>query len=379
MPDETPAGGLPPDDTTAPAPSDAAPASEAGAAPDAAGAQTGDHAPTRTPGGYAYTVVDDDDAPAPAPSAGGGVRASGVHPLLLVAAAIIPAVIVGVAVWLLASSGGGSDKNRVNADVSNVVNAFTQAQGSTSTRYEGKLAPGYPDGLPAYPGATLLSSILQLRGQDASYLVIYDTPDARQKVSSYFRDKLAADPFQLDAAQDGRDSTLSQFSRIDDPQISGLVLSAESDKDTRTTIVTSVQVVSGAKNSALPSYNPGASKTLPDGFPDAVPSYPGAVIIESGYQKQAGARTFILSFVTKDEITKALDFYRAQLPNGGLTVTDGDASQSSLESAAAVQFTDAAKTLGGQVVAGKLAEDATYTRIDMQVRATPASRGAPAP
>ena len=102
-----------------------------------------------TPGGFSYSVVDDGDAGSGGEAAA-PARSGGVPPLALIAAAIVPALIVGAAVWFFASSGGG-DKARVNADVSNVVNAFSQSQGATSTRYEGKLAPGYPDKIPLYP------------------------------------------------------------------------------------------------------------------------------------------------------------------------------------------------------------------------------------
>jgi hypothetical protein len=315
-----------------------------------------------TSGGYAYTVVKEGDAVAPASGPRGGV-----HPLLLVAAAIVPAIIVGVAVWFFAASGGG-DKARVNADVSNVVNAFSQAQGTTSTRYEGKIAPGYPGDIPLYPGAKLLSSVLQIRGEDASYLVIYDTHDKRDKVSAYYQDKFTADPFQVDAAQDSRDSALHQFSKIDDPNVRGLVLTAGSNDDTLTTIVVSLQVTSGAKAQTPASYDPGVAKTLPDDFPSGVPSYPDAVLVETGFQKQAGSSTFVVSFVTKDDISKVLDYYRGKFKDGGLTVTDGDASQSALVDATAVDFTDDKQTLGGQVTAGRLAEDKNYTRIELQVR-----------
>jgi hypothetical protein len=332
-------------------------------------AQESDKQPAATDGavtssGYSYTVVDEGAAVAHASGSRGGV-----HPLLLVAAAIVPAVIVGVAVWFFAASGSG-DKTRVNADVSNVVNAFSQAQGTTATRYEGKVAPGYPGDIPLYPGAKLISSVLQIRGEDASYLVIYDTHDKRDKVSAYYQDKLAADPFQVDAAQDSRDSALHQFSKIDDANIRGLVLTAGSNDDRLTTIVVSLQVTSGAKAQTPARYDPGVAKTLPDGFPNGVPPYPDAVLIETGFQKQAGASTFIVSFVTKDEITKVMDYYRGKFKDGGLTVTDGDATQSALVDATVVQFTDDKQTLGGQVTAGRLAEDKNYTRIDLQVRAT---------
>lgn len=361
MIDETPPEGLQPDEQ---APS----ANEQPGPADIAAPAATEPAEAVTPGGYTYTVVEDEDAAPNAPSSPGTSR--NMQPLLLAgAAAIVSALIAGVIVWFVAS-GGGASKDRINADVSNVVNAFSQAQGGASQRFEGSLAPGYPSDLPAYPGAKLLSSIAQVRGADASYLVIYDTGDNRAKVSAYFADKFSADPWQIDASQDGRDSALHQFSKINDEKIRGLVLAAESNGDNVTTIVVSLQITAGASALGTSTYDPGVPKTLPDGFPDTVPAYPGSVLVEAAYQTQPNGRAFTLSFVTKDDITKVLDYYRAQLQSSSLTVTDGDATQSTLENAAAIDFTDTAQTIGGQVTAGKLAEDGSYTRIDMQVQAT---------
>ncbi|MDP9236200.1 MAG: hypothetical protein M3P30_02180 [Chloroflexota bacterium] len=367
MPDETTSEGPSPRDA-------AAPDNPSAARPYDAATRGGDDAPhpvteptaALTPGGYSYTVVGDDDAE-PAAGVSDTPRARGISPLLLVAAATVPAVLVGLLVWFIAPSSGGGN-NRVNADVSSIVNWFSQSSGATSTRYEGKLAPGYPDGVPTYPSARLLSSVVQTQGEDASYFVIYDAKDSRQNVAAYFADKFGADPWQIEVAQDGHDSTGHRFSKIDDPNLSGYVIAAESDKDDLTTIVVSVQVTAGAKAAGLRPYDPGVAKTLPDGFPSGVPPYPDATLIESAYQKQANGRSFVLSFVTKDDIAKVLDYYRQQFSGDGLTVTDGDTSQSTLVNAEAVAFTDSGQTLGGQVIAGKLAEDPDYTRIDLQVR-----------
>ncbi len=320
-----------------------------------------------TPGGYAYTVVDDEAAELGRPNAAAkqGIR---IHAALLAAAVIIPAIAAGAIAWFMAPSGGG-DGGRIAADVANVISAFSQGNGATaSIRYEGELPAGYPNDVPSYPGAKLVSSMLQINGEDAGYLVVYDTGDSRGTVAAYFEDKLAADPWQVDAGQDNRDSTLQQFSKIDDPNIRGLVLAAESKGDKLTTIVVSVQVTAGAKDLANDAFALGASKPLPEGFPEAVPQYPDSTVIELAFQKQPNAKSFVVSFVTKDDISKVLDYYRDQLESGGLTVTDGDASQSPLADAEAVEFTDDEQTVGGQLTAGTFAEDESYTRIDLQVQ-----------
>lgn len=338
-----------------------------------ADAPAADAAEGRTEGGYAYTVVDDDDGAVPGGDASGKAGSGGFSGtklvLVVLAAAIIPAIIVGGLVWYFTSSSESGGSERLNADVTNVLNAFSSGRtGTVSTRYEGQLAPGYPSDLPTYPGAHLVSSVAQVSGSDVGYLAIYDTTDARNKVSAYFADKLSADPWQVEAGQDGADSALHQFSKIDDPNITGLVLAAESQDDNVTTIVVSSQVASGAANAKQRSYEPAVGKTLPADFPEKVTPYPDATLIETAFQKQSGGQAFNVSFITHDDTSKVLDYYRQQLASNGLTVTDGDASQSSLEDATALEFTDGSD-LNGLITAGKFAEDDSYTRIDVQAQA----------
>ena len=329
-----------------------------------------------TPGGYSYTLVDDSDAAATGAAPGSSPR-RGLLLLALVAAAIVPAAIVGTVVWFVASSGGGSDTPRLGADVANVINAFSQGEaGALTTRYEGQSPPGLPADLPTYPGAKVVSSIAQVRGDDVSYLVVYDTRDARDNVAAHFSGALGADPWQIDGGQDGGESTLHQFSKIDDANVAGLVLVAESKDDELTTIIESVQIISGAKDRKPTPVAARDSRPLPVGFPGDVPSYGGATLIESAYQKKAGAQSFAVSFITKDAASGVLDFYRDELGSAKLNVTDGDASQSGLEDAEAIQFSDDKSQLAGAIVVGKFAEDAAYTRIDVQVRV---AKAAPTP
>lgn len=318
-----------------------------------------------TAGGYSYTVVDDDGA-SPGASGGQGGR-RGISPIWLAIAAIVPAIVVGLAVWFLAP-GGGSDDTRTEKDVANVVSAFSSGQdGSVSTRFEGELPPGIPD-VPSYPGAKVVSSILQIRGNDAAYLVIYDTKDDRDKVASYLGDQFAADPWQIDAGQDSSESTLHQFSKIDDPDITGLVLISDAKGQDLTTIVESLQVAAGAKNAEKTPYAPPAARAVPDGFPDTLPTYDGSILIQSAFQKAPGAAQYAVSYITKGSQSDVMDFFRSKLGDAKLTVTDGDASQSSLEDAERINFTDDKQELTGIVTTGKFGEDPSYTRIDVQAQ-----------
>lgn len=328
-----------------------------------------------TAGGYSYTLVDDNDTAGGArPVAGIAGRRRRMPLLLAAAAAVVPAVIVAAVVWLLASSGGGNGTSRLGADMTTLLHAFSQGQpGTTTTRYEGTLAPGFPKDVPLYPGAKVLTSLAQVHAEDVSYVAIYDTKDGRDSVAARFAKDLDNDPWQIDGGQDGRESTLHQFSKIDDPNISGLVLVSASKDGKTTMILESVQVAAGAKDAKSPAFSVVAARALPDGFPDAVPPYTDATLIESAYQKKAGAKSFAISYITKDAALGVLDFYRGKFKDAKLMVQDSDASASSLQDAEAIQFADAKRTLAGGITVGKFADDATYTRIDVTVQVAKAA------
>lgn len=323
-----------------------------------------------TPGGYSYTVVDDSTVEPGVASHASTAARRGVPPLIAVVAAIVPAIVVGAIIWFVASSsGGGGDTGRLRSDVTSVLNAFSQGQaGTVTTPYEGQLAPGFPSDVPGYPGAKVVSALSQVHGEDVSYLVIFDTSDARDKVVAHFTDAFSTDPWQIDGGQDSRESTLHQFSKINDPDVTGVVLISDSKDGKTTTILESVQVTAGAKNAKSPAFAAVSSRALPDGFPDAFPPYAGATLIESAHQKKAGAQSFRASYVTKDAAAGVLDFYRTALAGAKLTVKAGDASNSSLQDAEAIQFAGDKQTLVGDVTVGKFADDGSYTRIDVSVR-----------
>ena len=296
----------------------------------------------------------------------GGIR---LTPALLAVLIILPMLVAGVIAWFAASVMAPENKSRLSADVANVLNAFSQGSaGAVSSRYEGETPPLFPSSIPKYPGAGIVSSVMQVTGQDVSYLVIYDTTDSRQKVAEYFDSQLKSDPWTIDASQDGRDSDVRQFSTSDDANLKALVLVAESKQDDRTTIVVSAQVTSGASGLIKQPYSPGDGKALPDGFPDKVPQYPGSTIIESSFQKQPPATNFTVSLVTKDDASKVLDYYRGQFKDSGLTVDAGSAATpQATPSDTSVTFTDDQQTVGGQVSVAPFADDDSYTRVDLQV------------
>lgn len=330
-----------------------------------------------TEGGYAYTLLDDEAAPGetrpPRPQRRPARRLS-LPVAALAALIVVPALVAGVAAWFIAGAldGGGGSDDRLSRNVTNVVNAFSQTDDAERViRYEGSLPPAFPDDIPLYPGGKVISSIVQVRGNDAGYIVVFDTSNSREDVAAWFSGALAKDPWQIEIEQVGRESTVQQFSNIEDPDVQGVVLEAESKGDDVTTIFMSIQVVGAAGDNAAETYDPGDGRPLPDGFPaDAIPQYPGSTVIESGYQRDASARTFVVSMVTKDDPTTVLQHYRDQFQSQQWTVTDAPAGSSQLPDGEAITFSGTDGTTSGSVEAGQLAEDKNFTRINVQVLAT---------
>ena len=337
-----------------------------------------------TPGGYAYEVVGAapaaravsaeaepvTEAEAAAPREKRSMRV----PLWgLFAAVAGTAVIVGVAVWFIAGSAsddGGGDE-RLNANVGSVINAFTQGQApGTLRRFDGALPPGYPADLPVYENAEIVSSLVQINDDDALFLAVYDTADPREDVAAYYKEALDTGDFQVDATQDGRESTIVQFTRTDDADVSGVVLVTESAEQDVTTIFYSVEVISGADDVDIEPFEPRVSRPLPEGFPDAVPQYPDAVVIETVFQRDAQNDVHGVAFITRDTTESVLEYYREEFDALGWTVSDADVSQSTIEEAQGINFESEDGETTGSVIAGAFEDDRNYSRVELQVRAT---------
>lgn len=322
--------------------------------------------------GYAYSVVgaDADVIAAPAAPVAGRER-HGLSLPWVAGLVVVTAVVAAVGAWFGAmaldddSGGGGSA-----ADVGSVLNAFTAGQGSDVVkRYEGATPPGYPSDIPVYPGAEVVASVLQIGGEDAAHLVVLHTDDARDDVAAYYQDALDADPWQVDGAQDARDSSVRRFTKIDDPDIEGIVLAAESADRAVTTIFLSVQVVGGAADADLPPFEAPVTRPLPPEFPGEFPQFPDSIIIQTAYQRAPSGNTHALSLIARTDATAAVDFYREELTGAGYTVEDASPEGSGLEEAVAVSFLSEDGETSGTVVSGNFTEDRNYVQIDVQVSA----------
>lgn len=322
-----------------------------------------DGAARTTRGGYEYTVVDDAAAaPVGGVEAAGGRGRGGVPVAAAALAVALAAGLAALVTWSVAGGGSGGDRH-VNQGVSNVLNAFGQEQQFTSTRYEGEEPPGLPD-LPRYDGARVVASVLQALEGDASYLVVYDTDDGRDDVTSFYRAAFDADPWQLEQGQDSASSTLFQFSNIEDPDIEGIVLVTDSKDADLTTIIVSVQEVAGAPDGAG-DFAPGEARAAPEGLPE-LPVVADAVLVQSAFQRQAGGRLFALSYLSQDDTDVILDFYRADLEDRGYTVEDLPADGAP-PGGAGIGFQHDGDGVTGTVSVSDFPVDDAYRQIEVQV------------
>jgi hypothetical protein len=270
---------------------------------------------------------------------------------------------------LLLEDGDTGADARASANVANIINAFSQGQGTSSIeRFESELPPGFPADVPAYPDGDVVSSLVQLGGDDVLFLAVFDTPDSRDEVAAYFKDELNSGDFQLDGLQDGREAALLQFSKTDDADVSGLVLVSESKEQDLTTIFYSVEVISGADDVELSPFVPRVSRPLPATYPSEVPQYPDGVVVETVTQREPQGDIFGVAFITRDSTASVLEFYGDAFEALGWTVSDADASNSELEDAEGINFESDDGALTGSVIAGVFQEDRNYTRTEMQVR-----------
>ena len=335
-------------------------------APPATSPEPADAAPdgATTAGGYSYEVVDDSSSAQSVPDR---TSRRGAPWWLVAIAVIVPAALVGAAVWFIF---GRADGESSSAEVSatNLLHTFTSGgEGTTTTKYEGELPPGYPEGIPAYDDAEVVASVLQIQGEDAGFIIVSDTSDPRDDVNAFLREHFDEDPWQITAGSDDRESTAYQFSKTDDPDISGIVLVTSSKDGNRTTIVTSVQQVAGAAEQEADPFEPGVSRSKPQGFPEEIPVYEGAMLIDASFQNDPQGDGYAISLVTTDDPGDVLDFYTGALEDAGLTVEEADASGSALENAETITFADDELLLQGDLTVGDFPEADGYTQIDIQV------------
>jgi hypothetical protein len=287
----------------------------------------------------------------------------------------VPALVVGLLVYLLA--GGTSDGNGGSAGVLEGLITGGDTQGTAS--YENELPPGFPAELPLYTDAKIAASFLLTGEQGARYFVILRTEDSTDAVYSFYIERLDQAPWQVEIARSSNEFTGMRFTRPDNPDIQGEMGIHHSNLDDQTTIYLTVDDVAATAAGQIPEepFVVGASRSLPASFPADIPIYEGksgeSTVVVSQFGRGGGNNNFVISFITRDSQTDVVNFYRQEFQRRGWNVTDSQASGTSF--ALGIDFNDGqSQQISGTVSADSFEEDASYTRVDMQLQVS-ARRG----
>jgi hypothetical protein len=295
--------------------------------------------------------------------------------LPLIAAALIPAVLVGLIVFFVA---GGSEED--GGSCNTALDGFVRLSLSQGEEIESscELPQGFPDGLPVYDGATLDGGFAIKSAEGTTFIVAYSTDGEKSDVYKYYLEQMDEDPWQIELSREADDFTGMQFSRPDSADVQGSITISHSELDNRTAIF--VFLLDASQTSTTSGSDrpiPAAGRALPPGFPKDVPIFEGkseSIILDTYFQREAGQNAFLVSFLTKDADVDVINFYTQEFQKRGWAVRDGETEPGDF--ALTVDFDDnkASKEVQGSIRADVYAEDASYTEVNLIVQVS-ASRG----
>jgi hypothetical protein len=290
----------------------------------------------------------------------------------MVGLAIVPALIVGVLVYALTSSGDDSDYSSASA----VIDGFIRigADPETIISYVDQLPPEFPESFPLYDNSSIdvSFSILDPQSNGVSFFAVFGTNDSPDSVYDFYLNRLRSDPWQVEFAQSSDDLTRLVFSNPEDAEVSGQLTVHHSSLDRRTVMYLTYEDLT-PENPPLPAereFSLGESRSLPPNFPNDIPVYQGdsdSVVRETVFERAPGASSYFISFLTEDGQADVIEFYRDEFQGRGWTVTDTDASgqQFSL----GIDFSEGQEqTLQGTITADSSEDNASYTLVNIFVQ-----------
>jgi hypothetical protein len=288
-------------------------------------------------------------------------------------------VLVALGAGLIAALGCGGGSNSKAESVIGKLLEVGQNPGTDTQVLVDKLPPDLPDGLPSYPGSSLLGSTITTSGGTKSLGVLSESGDPVDKVYTFYEQELDKDPWTVEISSFPSQAAGVQFTSASDPNLVGAVVIQASGDSSDSLIYLSVQNTSEAASPTPFKVEP--SKPLPRDWPSQVPLYPNASITGTAWGRSVGASEWQISFIAQTTATDIIDFYRTQLTNGGFVVTD-EAPQNgvSMLSFKNVQTTE---TWNGGVSAQTSTGDPSYAQGTVQIsissNATPQPSGTPTP
>ena len=297
-------------------------------------------------------------------------------PLFLLA--VVPAVVVGLLVYVIA--GGSGEKDRSAA----VIDGFVHSNGpndSAVTSYKGALPPGFPKDLPLYSGAKTVSSFLVASEDGRNYFAVLSTSAPPTKVYDYYLSVMDKEPWQVEVATSGGEFTGLRFTNPGNPDVQGEVAIYKSSLDDLTNIFITYQDESTqARRAEKPEskFTLGPSAALPPGFPSEVPMYTKSgepVVIETYFERSPGVTEYSISYLTKGSQGDVIKHYDDEFKKKSWETREP--RQSSGDFALALAFSDR-KQIEGTVSVDTFEKDDNYQKVELFVAVSKGS-GSPAP
>ncbi len=285
--------------------------------------------------------------------------------------AILPALVVGLAVYFFKGGSSGND-----GQAAAVIDGFLRlGQGSDQQilTFEGETPEGFPEEFPVLEGGDAVVSFHLFDEGGASYFVILSANATPDEVLDFYLAALNEDPWQVEIASASTDFTGLRFTRPDNAEVQGDVTIRGSETDGRTTVYVTFQDISLSAR-ATPDAGPfvlGPSRPLPSGFPADVPLYESTAgevtVTETFFQRDPGGTIFVISLLTEDGQREVIDFYETEFERLGWTFSVSDTPIN--EFVVGVDFSDGpGDELSGSVFADSFADEPTFTKVDIQVR-----------
>ncbi len=313
------------------------------------------------------------EPPANPPKSGRGLPSW----LPYIALAIIPAVVVGALVFVLAGGSTGS-----SGYAPGIVEGLLRLTPDSNTQvdsYKGELPPNLPAEIPLYVGADPVVSFAIVTPGGTNFFIVLTSDDPADDVFAFFRDELDKDPWQVEIGQSSSDVTGIQFSRPDNADVSGVITVHRSKLDDITSILITYEDISAALTPGTGAVVPqlSQSRQIPPDFPEEIPIYAGAsetIVLDTYFQRGQGGRLFAVTFLTLDSQDDVIDFYTDQFTDLDWTVTTST-STATTSFAIGIEFSDLDDRLQGEVTADVYEDDTDYTRVDVIVQVSAGSRG----
>ncbi len=286
------------------------------------------------------------------------------------ALAIVPALVVGLAVYGLTEGDAGGGPSLETAAIIDGFIQSGQDTDSSVTSYQGLPPEGFPSEFPVFNRARPTVSF-RIAGKDGtSYFLIYTVASKPLDVYAFYLQALDREPWQVQAGLSSPDLVGMTFSRPDNAEVEGNVTVRRSEINSQSTIFVSYRDISSSARQSQPdkAFSLQGSRPLPETFPSDIPIFKGrsgeSTVTDTYFQRGGGGTNYRIGFLTKDGQDAVVSFYRQEFEKRGWTVTDSPTGNTGF--VLSIDFSDGNRgEVQGTVRTDAFDDDPTYTKVDL--------------